>query len=274
MQGENMLFKYSKENNIDNYFIHKNYHSQIVEKYWMDGSELSKEPVETKSYTFISDAPGHKKIADILQSVYNIPTYQRGYRWNGKNVRKLLEDIYEEKFYENMNQQMEINLKNSGNFDTLKRHVAKRNDDTDDLEIKDAYKYCIQSLVVMRKGRMNEYDVVDGQQRLTTIAVILSALIFCKEMYGSVHSDKLGIGIKYESRSVNEELLHFISKMKVKTTEEEIRNFSSKNNIFQIRIWDAFRKDNPYENNIDFEHIINSFQAAVAFFLDNMKGFK
>jgi len=271
-----MLFRYSKENNIDNYycFIHKNLNSQFVDKYWVDKKKLSEELVETKSYTFISDAPGHKKIADILQSIYNIPTYQRGYRWNSKNVRKLLEDIYEEKLYENMNQQMEINLKSYGNFDALKTHVARRNENTDVLEIKDAYKYCIQPLVVMRKGRMNEYDVVDGQQRLTTIAVILSALRFCKGMYGSVHSDKIQIGIEYESRPGSERLLRFISEMEVETTEEEIRNFNSENNKFQTRIWDAFRKDNHYENNIDFEHIINSFQVAVAFFLDNMKVFK
>jgi hypothetical protein len=271
-----MLFKYSEKNNTDKQycFMHENYDGSINDTYFVERNELSEEPVVTKSYTFISDAPGHLKINDILQGIYKIPTYQRGYRWNSKNVCKLLEDIYEDKLYENMGRKIEMNIKKSGKFDSLKRHVARRDEDSDDLEIIDSYKYCIQPLVVMRKGRVNEYDVVDGQQRLTTIAVILSALKFCERMYGGGQSNEPEVQIEYESRPGSQEILRFISNIKLDITEEEIKDCSKENNKFKLRIWDAFQQEYNYGKNIDFEHIINSFQVSVTFFLDKMQDFK
>ncbi|BDS12778.1 DUF262 domain-containing HNH endonuclease family protein [Aureispira anguillae] len=70
-----------------------------------------------------------------------IPDYQRGYRWEYDQVVDLLEDILEF-----------IN-------------TSEKRDD----------KYCLQPIVVkrMQDGR---YEVLDGQQRLTTIFIILSRL--------------------------------------------------------------------------------------------------
>lgn len=72
-----------------------------------------------------------KPIGDI-KGVFNIPAYQRGYRWGKLQVKTLLNDLYQ-----------------------------KANDSTK----KD---YCLQPIVVLRKGE-GEYDLIDGQQRLTTI---------------------------------------------------------------------------------------------------------
>ena len=68
---------------------------------------------------------------------YRIPPYQRGYKWEAHDVSRLLDDIKE--------------------FDP--------GDDTDKF-------YCLQNITLVEKD--GNYNVVDGQQRLTTLAVILS----------------------------------------------------------------------------------------------------
>ena len=68
---------------------------------------------------------------------YNIPHYQRGYKWDSNNVIKLLDDI------QNSN-------------------------------VKDDLFYCIQNITITKKNDV--YNVIDGQQRLTTLTIILSYL--------------------------------------------------------------------------------------------------
>jgi hypothetical protein len=69
--------------------------------------------------------------------LYNIPEYQRGYKWTELQVRQLLKDIHE--------------------FDT---------GGDEDLF------YCLQNITLVEKE--GNYNVVDGQQRLTTLALLLS----------------------------------------------------------------------------------------------------
>src|SRR5438552_322948 len=66
---------------------------------------------------------------------YRIPAYQRGYRWTSQQVTQLLEDI---------------------------RDFAQR-DNPQPEEF-----YCLQPLVLKAHGD-GSYEVVDGQQRLTTL---------------------------------------------------------------------------------------------------------
>lgn len=73
-----------------------------------------------------------KPIKDIRGTFY-IPAYQRGYRWERTQVKTLLNDLY---------QCMEAN--------------GQEKD------------YCLQPVVVQKKGEL-QYDLIDGQQRLTTI---------------------------------------------------------------------------------------------------------
>lgn len=87
-----------------------------------------------------------KSVSDLLGLRYFIPSYQRGYRWTEQQVEDLLNDINESKG-----------------------------------------KYCLQPLVVsnMSDERKNEcrldrsktwYEIIDGQQRLTTIFIICNLL--------------------------------------------------------------------------------------------------
>lgn len=83
-----------------------------------------------------------RSVRDIIDKKinFNVPAYQRGYRWNKLNVTDLLDDLLEF-----------IQDDSSGKF------------------------YCLQPLVVKKIGE-NRYNVIDGQQRLTTIFIILKYL--------------------------------------------------------------------------------------------------
>lgn len=70
-----------------------------------------------------------------------IPSYQRGYRWDNEQIEDLLDDLFE--------------------FIT----TSKTRDE----------KYCLQPIVV-KQLKDNRYEVLDGQQRLTTIYILLTRL--------------------------------------------------------------------------------------------------
>ena len=94
-----------------------------------------------------------KSLYELLGMKFFIPNYQRGYRWTEQQVKDLLNDIWE--FSKKKKQEYEF--------------------------------YCLQPLVVKlmnaedkQKCQLNAdekwYEVIDGQQRLTTIFLILSSL--------------------------------------------------------------------------------------------------
>ncbi len=76
---------------------------------------------------------------------FYVPAYQRGYRWSAEQVEQLIDDLEEFKTRRETN--------------------------------KEAF-YCIQPLVVksMTLSGLRYYEVIDGQQRLTTILLILQVL--------------------------------------------------------------------------------------------------
>jgi hypothetical protein len=82
-----------------------------------------------------------RTIGNILteQICYEIPPYQRPYSWKKENVQQLLEDIWE-------------------------AYEASDNE------------YFIGSLITIEKEKNQRYDVVDGQQRLTTLNLIFARL--------------------------------------------------------------------------------------------------
>lgn len=100
-----------------------------------------------------------KSVRELLENEMNffIPSYQRGYRWTEQQVEDLLDDI--------------------NSFEPQKNEGS--NEQT---------WYCLQPLVVKQNG--NNYDVIDGQQRLTTIYILLSYL-----------GEKKPYNLGYETRS-------------------------------------------------------------------------
>ena len=94
--------------------------------------------------------PRLKSIAEFLDGNHHfvIPSYQRGYRWEERQIFDLLNDILE---FQKKIQEKRKKTDVSGEF------------------------YCLQPIVVLDKGN-NNYEVIDGQQRLTTIHILLSYL--------------------------------------------------------------------------------------------------
>jgi uncharacterized protein with ParB-like and HNH nuclease domain len=112
-----------------------------------------------------------KSISDLLNESFFIPSYQRGYRWTEQQIVDLLEDINE------FDRDVELD-KNNG-F------------------------YCLQPIVVKKSKSLDfKWDVIDGQQRLTTIFIILkSAETLLKE--DNLEPYKIG----YETRKKSQEFL-------------------------------------------------------------------
>lgn len=116
-----------------------------------------------------------KKLVGSIRGDFEIPTYQRGYRWTEVEVERLLDDIYE----------------NGSN------------------------PYCLQPIVLCKNGE--EYEVIDGQQRLTTIYLIY---VYLHEASGGF-LDGPKFSIKYENRPQSAEFLRSLDKER----EEEYIDF-------------------------------------------------
>ena len=105
-----------------------------------------------------------------------VPSYQRGYRWGEREVRALLEDIWD---------------------------FASKEQDSGGGEF-----YCLQPVVVCDiqgkngTGEAKSYHLIDGQQRLTTIFLILKFL--------GGDGDKDHFSLEYETREGSGEFLSHI----------------------------------------------------------------
>jgi hypothetical protein len=128
---------------------------------------------------------------------FHIPAYQRGYRWATLQVTQLLDDIRE--------------------------FTQRRNPQPDEF-------YCLQPLVI--KIRSNgKFEVVDGQQRLTTLLLILR---YCNERLVEKHRQVL-FKLTYETRLILDGFLE--------DPNEEVAN-----------------------DNVDFFHLFQAIQAIEEWF--------
>ncbi len=129
-----------------------------------------------------------KSVRDIINEKVNfiVPSYQRGYRWDEINVTDLLDDLLE--FMQDGS---------SGKF------------------------YCLQPLVVKKIGT-NQYNVIDGQQRLTTIFIILKYL---EKLLEDENDIKEIYTINYETREGSQEFLKEIASKTQEDSNENIDYF-------------------------------------------------
>ncbi len=89
------------------------------------------------------------KVKDIFNSKtdkYKIPIYQRNYAWKEPQIRQLIQDIYD---------------------------YAEDNEENNENKKK---KYYIGTLVVRPDKEKNTFEVIDGQQRLTTLSMLVAYL--------------------------------------------------------------------------------------------------
>ena len=152
-------------------------------------------------------------IVALLDMKFNIPTYQRGYRWTETHVNDLLTDI--QNFIDSFNGE----------------GIGK-----DDF-------YSLQPIVVKWNNEKGKWNLIDGQQRMTTIFLIIK------------YFECLGI-----------------KKVKSPDLEYETRSKSSQYlNGLTIDIYDANAEpeSNALDNNenIDFKHMSRAFKTINQWFM-------
>lgn len=112
-----------------------------------------------------------KTLNELSKYLFYIPAYQRGYRWTKQEVKDLLNDI---------NEFSPREIKNS----------------------EDKTWYCLQPIVVKEREEF-VYEVIDGQQRLTTIYLIL---FYLNQDFVENKRDRL-FSINYETREKAKDFL-------------------------------------------------------------------
>jgi hypothetical protein len=152
---------------------------------------------------------------------YRIAAYQRGYRWTRQQVMQLLEDIRD--------------------------FTRRENPQPDDF-------YCLQPLV-LKPNEGGTYEVVDGQQRLTTLLLILRHF---NDRLAKRYQHKLYM-LEYETRA---DLLDFLENPSDQRAAANIDFFHIAQAAKTIEAWFAERES-------DVEEIKSAFlkKAKVIWFL-------
>lgn len=117
-----------------------------------------------------------KSIGSLLngKNCFYVPCYQRGYRWTRKQVEELLSDLYS--FRKQYDRDKASNV---GHFYCLQPIIVREINDTD-----------IRHLALGDKASddtVKLWELVDGQQRLTSIYILLAYLI-SKEYHGEAEA--------------------------------------------------------------------------------------
>ncbi|SRR5882724_588616 len=154
-----------------------------------------------------------RTVNDLLGNSFLIPPYQRGFRWSKQQVRELLEDVLAFQF-------------------------------SDEGRSREGF-YCLQPIVVKAASGNSVWEVVDGQQRLTTLFLILQyfnqrlAEKFRRELYT----------IDFETRPGSKAYLSEPTKERSEEYIDFYFIYLAKSTIEQ---W--------FENK---DHLVNDFEAAL-----------
>ena len=177
-------------------------------------------------------------IPELCNKNFFIPDYQRGYRWGDIQIRQMLEDIYSFIYDKNA----------AGSFYCLQPVVVKKMtpDEVAANKLESAF------------DNNTWYEVIDGQQRLTTIRIIL-ALESQIDRF-----NKMRFNMYYQTRP---ELGKLFDKLRIDEEEER----------FIVK----FDNDNDQCNDIDSWHIHNAankildwFQNGSGYFKPSIQEFK
>lgn len=138
-----------------------------------------------------------KTIFELRDYNFFIPAYQRGFRWSTQQVNELLNDVWE----------FSKKTSSSGSF------------------------YCLQPIIVkeiLADNNEKVWEVIDGQQRLTTIHLILT---FLNSMLPDKEEQFI---IEYETRKNSSNFLNNISK---EQSNDNIDYFHLYNAYQNIKQW-------------------------------------
>jgi uncharacterized protein with ParB-like and HNH nuclease domain len=143
-----------------------------------------------------------KLIGELNEFSFFIPSYQRGYKWTEKEVKDLLNDIAD----------FQPRIMGEGDEKTW---------------------YCLQPIVLKLKDQnKNEYEVIDGQQRLTTIYLIL----------------------------------HYLNQDYVEKKRKKLFEISYQTRLKSIRFLKELKEDTCNYSNVDFFHISQAFKTISNWF--------
>lgn len=163
-----------------------------------------------------------KTIGELLEYNFFIPSYQRGYRWKEQQVEDLLNDI-----------------------DTF---IPKQNEKSN----KETW-YCLQPVVIKKCDETtkekndpqgNWYEVIDGQQRLTSIFLIIH---YANKMW--IENQKIP-KFEYETRKNSSE---FLQELKFDDEQDEVI-IKDDDNIDFHHIKKAYNKIHNWVKNYKKEH--------------------
>ncbi len=175
-----------------------------------------------------------RSINELLEYNFSIPSFQRGYRWTKIQVTDLLDDIWE--------------------------FAQKKEKPKDEF-------YCLQPIVVSLQN--GKYTIIDGQQRLTTICIILSFLddimkilekkIFTIEYQTRKDSEIFLKQIDYGKRDENIDYYHICQAHETIKAWFDKRDGTTKINFLNTLLQDSESGNNVkviwYEVNEDIDHI-------------------
>lgn len=162
-----------------------------------------------------------RTISDVLtnQIRYEIPAYQRPYSWEKGNVEQLLDDVWE---------------------------AYEGNDE----------EYFIGSLITIEREKGHLYDVVDGQQRLTTLNLIFARL---RDAVDEPAKSELGRRVLPRNPLTGEEETPRL------TLRQRDQSFFRKFVLSGEKIPDAIRKDIIKDQDAPKQRIAENLEAIDAF---------
>ena len=172
-----------------------------------------------------------KSVSELLGMKFFIPSYQRGYRWSEQQVKDILNDV---------NDFRSERLKNSDEetWYCLQPLVVKRMEETD-------------SHLDDETDKKDWYEVIDGQQRLTTIYLIVH---YFNEMWVGKQKTPLPT-IKYATRNDSYDFLRMLEigdNQEATTPGKEFKDyidyFYMKLAYSTIHAW-ACKKGSTFNNN-------------------------
>lgn len=178
----------------------------------------------------VTDPGGNTRpINSLVGHVFEVKDYQRGYKWTMQQVLDLLQDVH-------------------------------------DYDIASGGFYCLQPLALKRLDNMlPTYEVIDGQQRLTTIYIMLSYI------------DKPHFDLSYQTRSASADFLHSIGNFLKECGSHsiDIANRSEAKKLIDAS-WKEYAAKNPVDDKPDNYYFYQAFKTIEAWFRkhEDREGFR
>ena len=194
-----------------------------------------------------------KTVQELLGMNFFIPSYQRGYRWTPQQVTDLLNDIWDFAQKDNSAyyclQPLVIKKKTDEEIRKTEAEVLKK--------IKEETSSIDDVKILLKEGLKEKWEVIDGQQRLTTIFLILSVLR-CENLYSLNYETRPGSALylknvpdEYKEEEGNIDYFHiFQAKRTIKDFLEKEKNGADfkETLLHKVKfIWYESVEENPIE---------------------------